>query len=130
MSNEFFKENICNGISPDSYEELLKEEVFVVEENKNIIGFAYGHFEICDTNKTYYKKGDKSFYIEVMYILKSFRNKGYGNLLHKHIEQFAKENGCSNIQVDAVSKNYKSLLKFYIEELDYNFWSAWLIKPL
>lgn len=130
LQQEFLTENCCNGICLDTLEDVKNKVVFIVEENKIVIGYAFGSYEIVKKDKTYLKKGEKSFYIDEIYISPSYRNNGYGKKLMNHIENYVKKQGCANIQVVAVSKNYKSLLKFYIEELDFLFYSAWLIKKI
>ena len=123
LQQEFLTENCCNGICLDTLEDIKNKIVFIIEENKIIIGYV-------KKDKTYMKKGETSFYIDEIYISPPYRNNGYGKKFVNHIENFVKRKGCSNIQVVAVSKNYKSLLKFYIEELDFLFYSAWLIKKI
>ena len=130
MQQNFVAENCCNGICLDNISVLSKKCVFIVKEDEKIVGYAYGDFEIAKKNKTYIKKGDKSFNLEEVYIEPKYRNKGYGREICVFVENFAKENKCKNIQVVAVSKNYEKLLKFYIKQLGFDFWSAWLIKQI
>lgn len=65
-----------------------------------------------------------------MYIDKEYRNQGIGKRLYQYLEQYAIDNKCVSIQLNAVSKDYKSLLKFYIEELGFEFLNAFLIKHI
>ena len=130
LQQEFLAEDCCNGICLDTLEDIKNKVVFIVEANKIIIGYAFGRYEIVKKDKTYMKRGEKSFYIDEIYISSLYRNNGYGKKLINHITNYVKKQGCANIQVVAVSKNYKSLLKFYIEELDFLFYSAWLIKRI
>ena len=130
LQQEFLAEDCCNGICLDTLEDIKNKVVFIVEGNKIIIGYAFGSYEIVKKDKTYMKRGEKSFYIDEIYISSLYRNNGYGKKLINHITNYVKKQGCANIQVVAVSKNYKSLLKFYIEELDFLFYSAWLIKRI
>ena len=76
------------------------------------------------------KKGQKSFYIEEIYIDKKYRNSGVGLKLFEFIENYAKQNNCDLLETTAVSKDYEKLLNFYIKKLNMNFWSANLIKKL
>ena len=107
-----------------------KWNCFLIKDNNEIIGYAFGHIEIENKDKSYVKKNQKSFSIEEIYIIEKFRNKGYGKQMVKYIENFAKKHDCENLHIVAVSKNYKKLLKFYIEELDFLFWSAFLTKKI
>ena len=65
-----------------------------------------------------------------MYIKKPYRNRGMGKKLFEQLEDYAKHNDCSNIQVIAVSKSYEKLLKFYIINLGFDFLYAHLIKKI
>ncbi len=65
-----------------------------------------------------------------MYVLPKFRNLGVGQKLFKQIEKYAQLNGAKTLRLNAVSKNYKSLLNFYIDILGMEFISAYLIKKL
>ena len=130
LQPEFIDEGCCNGICLDKLENLANKTTFIIEENNKILGYAFRCFEIEAKDKTYVKKDEKSFNIDEIYISRIYRGKGYGKLLVKHIENFAKKQDCKNLHVVAVSKNYKELLKFYIDELGFLFFSAWLIKKI
>lgn len=130
LNKDFVKENCCNGMVEDDAEYLKTKNIAVAKNGEEVVGYCYGEFEIKNRDTSMFKKGQKSFYIEELYVSKSFRNKNIGKMLYDFIESFAKENGCNIIETTAVSKNYKALLKFYIEKSDMCFWSASLVKQL
>lgn len=95
-----------------------------------VIGYAYGEIEAAKKNKSYVKKGDKVFYLEEMYVVLSKRNKNVGEKLFKFLEKEARQKGAQVLELNAVSKDYKKLLKFYIEQMNMKFFSAYLYKEL
>ncbi len=130
LSKKFADENCCNGVVADDYNYFFGKKVAVVVNKDVIIGYAYGEVGIEITNRSYSKINDKYYYIDEMYIDKEYRNQGIGKRLYQYLEQYAIDNKCVSIQLNAVSKDYKSLLKFYIEELGFEFLNALLIKHI
>ena len=130
LSKDFENENCCNNIKSDDYNYFKSIKVYVAVIDNEIIGYAYGK-EDCENNeRSYSKKGDKYFELEEIYVSKLFRSQGVGKMLYWYIEAMAKFNGCKTIRLNAVSKDYKRLLKFYIEELKMDFISAYLVKQI
>lgn len=84
------------------------------------IGYAYG-------NK---KQKEKYYYVEEIYVQPKFRSLGCGAKLFMKLKEEAEEMGCSSLRLNAVSKDYKRLLHFYIDEMGMEFWSAFLTMKL
>ena len=51
-------------------------------------------------------------------------------MLFHDVEQAVKAAGIEFIMLSTATKNYKSILHFYIDELGMDFWSARLFKKL
>lgn len=130
LSKKFEQEHCCNGIVADDKEFFSGIKVAVAKIGNLIVGYCYGKIETKEKGSSLFRKGQKAFYIEELYIDKSYRNKDIGQMLFLFMEKYAKENGCDFIETTAVSKNYKSLLSFYIDKMDMEFWYAELIKKL
>lgn len=130
LSKNFANEGCCNGIIADDEEYFIDKEVAIAVDGDNIVGYAYGEIEIAKKDKSYIKKDDKIFYLEEMYVDSSKRNMNIGKMLFEFLENEAKKNGASVIELNAVSKDYKKLLKFYLDDLNMNFLSAYLYKKL
>lgn len=128
LNKMFAKENCCNGIINDDYQYYKDKEVAICVVENKIVGYCYGTIEEESSNRSYCEKGEKSYYIEEMYVEKLYRNKGIGKELFSYVENFYKDKGCSLIKLNAVSKDYKKLLELYIEELGMDFISAYLVK--
>lgn len=130
LSKEFEAEQCCNGISADTKKELSKKNIIVAKVDGDIIGYCYGIIETKKRDTSFYKKGQKSFYIEEIYIKSKFRSQNIGAMLFDYMQNYAKSLKCELLETTAVSKDYKSLLNFYIEKMNMNFWSASLIKKI
>lgn len=130
LSKQFECENCCNGIIADNEEYFENKIVAICKIDNDIVGYVCGEVCVQQKNVSYSKQGDKFFELDEIYIVPNFRNKGIGKQMFEFFENYAKQNGCLSLRLNAVSKNYKSLLKFYIEYMQMNFHSAYLIKPL
>lgn len=73
--------------------------------------------------------GSKCFMIDEAYVLPAYRNKGVGKeqfrLMKKHVKE-----SCAYLKLMAPTKDYKSILRFYVDELDMDFYGASLIKKI
>ena len=130
LSKKFSEENCCNGIIADNEDYFKNLDVAVILVDNTIIGYGYGTFETNKKDTTFTKKDELNFVLEEIYICKEYRNCNLGKNLFKFLTDYAKKQGCKTVQTFAVSKNYKALLHFYIDELKMEFWSANLIKKL
>jgi len=130
LSGQFALENSCNGIVADTPEYFKNKNVIVAVLNNKIIGYCYGEIEIEEKNRSFAVKGDKYFDLEEVYVLPEYRKLGIGQKLFNYAENYATENNCKTVQLNAVSKDYKKLLSFYIDKLNMQFWSAYLIKKI
>lgn len=130
MSEDFATEGCCNGIVPDTMDDLLENEIYVAEEAGEILGYAYGSAETASRKRWFILPGTKNFYVEVIYVKPEHRSREVGRKLYKRLENRAKELGCGTMEVIAVSKSYQKLLHFYIDELGLEFFTAHLMKKI
>ncbi len=130
LSEKFAKEGCCNGIIADDEKYFEEKQVAIAIENDAVIGYAYGIIEIQKKDKSYIKKGDKVFYLEEMYVIPSKRGRNVGKKLFDFLENKAMKKNVAVIELNAVSKDYKKLLKFYLDDLNMKFLSAYLYKRL
>ena len=126
----FAKEGCCNNIVADNEEYFEGKIVWVGEKEHQIVAYAYGNIEKEENKRSYAKPGDSFFELEEIYVSPQYRDEGVGQRLFREIEAFAKHNGAKTLRLNAVSKDYKSLLKFYIDMLGMEFISAYLVKKL
>lgn len=131
LSKQFADECCCNGVNAESEEFYKDKRVLVATTSNNlIVGYLYFEIEREEKTRSFSKKGDQILWIEELFVLPSYRKNGAGKMLFDFAETCAKENKCKTMRVNAVSKDYKRLLKFYIEKLGMDFWSAFLIKRI
>ena len=91
------------------FENLLKDKnvcLIVKEEKNQIVGFAQvglrvDYVEGCETSPVGYLEG--------IFVMPPYRNKGYAKELIKHAESWAKEKGCSEFASDCELENLESL---------------------
>lgn len=130
LSKKFADENCCNNIIADSAEFFSGKKVAVALFNGQILGYCYGDIAEEVKKRSYAEVGDRYFDLDEIYVLPDFRNMKIGERLFKFVEDYAQKQGCKTIRLNAVSKSYNQLLKFYIDKLEMNFISAYLIKKL
>lgn len=130
LSKQFAAECCCNGVKAETENFYKDKTVLVASVDNLIVGYLYFEIKQETQIRPYAKEGDKVLWIEELFVLPTFRKNGVGKLLFDFAEKHAKENDCKTMRVNAVSKDYKRLLKFYIEKLDMDFWSALLIKNI
>lgn len=128
LSKKWQDEECSWGIIANTDEDL-KEPVFVAIDNDNIVGYIFGHYYVVENKTSYIEIGKKCFMIDEIYVLPIYRNKGIGKELFKLMETHIKET-CDYLTLSTSTKNYKSILHFYVDELDMNFHSAFLIKEM
>ena len=128
LSQNWQDEKCTWGIIANTKDDL-KEPLFVAIDNDAIVGYIFGHFYVEENKTSYIKTGSKCFMIDEIYVLPAYRNKGVGKELFKLIESHV-QNLCEHITLSTSTKNYKSILRFYIDELEMNFHHAFLIKDI
>ena len=101
MEYKIFKENdidLIQCFTDDSNTKYQKENLikflnddnsygFIVRNEKQIIGFAYGYILIRPDGK-------QDFYLHAIDIMDGFQGKGYGTELMKFIKEYIKKIGC------------------------------------
>ncbi len=128
LSKKWHDEECTWGIVANT-EEDLKEPLFVAEDNDTVVGYIFGHYYVVENKTSYIEIGSKCFMIDEIYVLPPYRNKGTGKRLFELMEAYVKDT-CEYITLSTATKNYKDILHFYVDELDMNFHSAFLIKEM
>lgn len=128
LSKKWRDEDCSWGIVANG-EEDLEEPLFVATDNGRIVGYIFGHYFRVKGKTAYMDPGSKCFMIDEVYVLPAYRSKGVGKELFRLMEKHVKES-CAYLKLIAPSKDYKSILHFYVDELGMDFYSATLIKKI
>ena len=115
-------------LSVENINRIIEQVLVALDQDVNV-GYVFGHYCEQKYDTTYANKNDKSFCLDELYVLPSYRGKGIGKNLFKLMEDNVKSN-CKCITLTTSSKNYKSILKLYIEELGMEFRNAFLVKKV
>lgn len=130
LSADWEAENSTYGYRKNGPEDIAGNRVFVAEENGNILGYLFGHSERAETARSIMADGTLFFEIEELYVVPTHRSRGVGRQLFRCAEEAAKTSGCGLLMLSTATKNYRSILHFYLDELGMDFWSARLYKRL
>lgn len=128
LSKQWQEEDCSYGMIVNNKDNLRKP-LYVAVENDKIIGYIFGHYYKLENKTSYIEVGSNCFMIDEIYVIPSYRSKGVGKELFKLMENEIKES-CDYITLSTSTKDYKKILHFYVDELDMNFHSAFLIKDL
>ncbi len=110
-------------------EYYIDKDLFIAYDEGKIIGYIVGNKKIQTKKTSYNSVGDMAFTIDEIYVLKEYRNKGIGKTLYQFLEDILKDT-VDFIHLTSASYDYKSLLKFYVDELEMEFKYAVLVKRL
>ena len=127
LSKAWENEGCSHGIIANEKDDL-KEPLFVAIINDTIVGYIFGHYYTVENKTSYIDVGEKCFMVDEIYVLPQYRSQGIGKELFSLLENEVKDS-CVYITLSTSTKNYKKILHFYVEELDMDFHSAFLIKP-
>ena len=130
MSDVWEAENSTYGYRKNDCSDIEGNRIFLAEQDGEILGYLFGHEEKSERASSIMVDGTPYFEIEELYVVTSHRSEGIGIPLFHFAEQAVKAAGIEFIMLSTATKNYKSILHFYIDELGMDFWSARLFKKL
>lgn len=129
LSKEWESEDITFGYRANNKSDLLGNDLFLAYSDDRIIGYLFGRCSVLDETITPINKGAKCFEIDELYVKEEYRAQGIGKALFEYAEHYHKQN-VDYITLSTATKNYKSILHFYIKKTDMTFWSAKLFKKI
>lgn len=129
LSREWEREALTYGYCANSKNDLIGNDLFVAYLDDKIIGYLFGKCSVLEESITPIDKGAKCFEIDEIYVKEKYRSQGIGRALFEYVENYYKQK-IDYITLSTATKNYKSILHFYIEKMDMTFWSAKLFKKI
>ena len=120
------KEENTWGLRHNEKSDLGKVCYVAIDKDK-IVGYIFGDYSINETHQSFAKKGDMFFDVMELYVLPEYRNQGIGRKLFSLIEEEAQKEA-DFIVLSTATKDYRKILKFYLENVDMSFHSAFLFK--
>lgn len=130
MSADWEAENGCYGYRKNDRSDIAGNRIFLAEQDGEILGYLFGHEEKSERASSIMADGTPYFEIEELYVVPNHRSEGVGRSLFQFAEQAVKSAGIDYIMLSTATKNYKSILHFYIDELGMEFWNARLFKKV
>ena len=129
LSERWEAEDNCRGYRKNSPEDLEGRRVFVCETDGGIAGYLFGRTERAEKTNSVTERGAPFFELEELYVVPELRGRGIGRALFGFAENAVK-NEADFIMLSTASKDAKRILRFYLDELGMEFWSARLFKKI
>ena len=131
LSADWEAENSCHGYRKNEASDIQGNRVFLAEDKKYIVGYLFGHLEKSQKRTSFMEADTPYFEVEELYVRPAFRGQGIGQRLFRFAEnQITKEGQADFLMLSTATKNWKTILHFYLDELDMAFWNARLFKRL
>ncbi len=127
LSWDWEAENSSHGYRKNTPADIEGNRVFVAFEEGAVIGYLFGHEEVIEKATSVYPAGTTSFELEELYVKPRYRNRGVGRALFQYVEKEL-AGKVDMILLGTATKDFRSILHFYIDELGMEFWSARLFK--
>ncbi len=128
FSKDWETEDSTYAFRANAKEDIEGNRIFVAEKEGRIIAYLFGHQERSENMRSIMKEGTPFFEVEELYVIPNERNKGIGTGLFRYLEEKLSEE--AYIVLSTATKNCRSILHFYLDELDMQFWSARLYKKI
>ena len=129
LSQEWENESLTYGYCANDKNDLIGIDLFLAYSDNEVIGYLFGKCSVLEEAITPLEEGAKCFEIDEIYVKEQYRSQGIGQALFEYVENYYKQD-IDYITLSTATKNYKSILHFYIEKMDMTFWSAKLFKKI
>ncbi len=130
MSADWEAENSSYGYRKNDRGDIAGNRIFLAEQDGEVLGYLFGAADKSERPSSVMAEGTSYFEIEELYVVPEHRSEGIGKTLFQFAEQAVKAAGIDYIMLSTATKDYKSILHFYIDELEMEFWSARLFKRI
>lgn len=126
LSQKWADEGCCWGIVANSADDL-SEPMVVAQDGESIVAYAFGHYYVQERGTSYIDAGKCCFSLDELYVIPEYRGQGIGSRIYRMLEEHVRKK-CSYITLTTPTKDFRSVLNLYLDELEMDFVSAFLIK--
>ncbi len=129
MSALWEQEDSCYGYRTNTAEELKGQDIFLATVDGKTVGYLLCHIYIQEKESCTVPHGSRCLEIEELYVLPEYRSQGLGEALYQRAaDSYGPEMEYATLTT--ATKNYKAILRFYIDKHDMTFWNARLFQKL
>ena len=129
FSKDWENENSCYGYRANEETDIEGNRVFLAEENGKTFGYLFGKVYPSENMRSIMPEGTPFFEVEELYVIPEKRSQGIGRQLFCCAEN-AVASEAAYMMLSTATKNWKSIFRFYLDELGMEFWSARLYKRI
>ena len=129
LSKDWAEENSCYGYRANERSDIEGNRIFLASEGASVAGYLFGKVCPSQSMKSVMPEGTPFFEVEELYVVPQKRSQGIGAALFRFAEDAVKGEA-EYIVLSTATKNWRSVLHFYIDEIGMQFWSARLFKKL
>lgn len=129
LSEEWEAEGSCWAYRRNRRSDLEGRRFFVAESEGRILGYLFGLFEKAEKMRSIMPDGTGYFEVEELYVSPALRSRGIGGGLFRLAEETLRSE-TEYLLLSTATKNWRSILHFYVEEMGMDFWSARLFKKI
>ena len=129
LSEAWEAENSCYGYRKNEAADIINNRIFLARDGREIVGYLFGHRETSERAASIMPDGTVFFEVEELYVKPERRNSGVGSRLFEYAEN-ALRGEAEFLMLSTAAKNWRAILRFYVDELGMEFWSARLFKRL
>lgn len=129
FSRDWAAENSCHGYRANERGDIEGMRIFLAEENGRAIGYLFGKPFSSEKATSIMADGTPCFEVEELYVIPERRSRGVGKALMDAAARAVKGEA-EFIMLSTAARNWRAILRFYIDEVGMEFWSARLFKKL
>ena len=129
LSEDWEAEGSCWGYRRNDVSDLEGRRIFTAESGDKLLGYLFGRLEKTERTSSVMPAGTVYFEVEELYVIPALRSRGLGGRLFRLAEESVRPE-TEYIMLSTATRNWRSILHFYIEELGMDFWNARLFKKI
>ena len=129
FSRDWAAENSCHGYRANERGDIEGMRIFLAEEKGRAIGYLFGKPFSSEKATSIMADGTPCFEVEELYVIPERRSRGVGKALMDAAARAVKGEA-EFIMLSTAARNWRAILRFYIDEVGMEFWSARLFKKL